>query len=351
MRIFLAFYILHVTSYPQPPMLISRCSRRHVVVLSWLLSITAHLSWGQVSVGKVLGGLSLAYKVRLETLFPYQQALLPAGVTSSRSYCEEVGSMWSLSTSEVICQPWQQEELARPQQEFSELRYLNGHWRAFFTQHYQVSPVLNGTQQGLPSHDLSSYVGRNSALSEGLAREEIVYLHHNFDPIRLLEQQLPPQPETRFFYVLDTHPATWGDTLAAYFVQPPTPDGLYTLTLWRRKEPLTGHWQSQRYLAQQWEYSPATHLLLCQQSANGYQWEWRRQYAPTGSDYVEVLRERGMMDGGTSGVQFSNQVYERRHTHSTGWMRDTYTVLFPDPTRSDYRPNDQVSFTVITEEE
>lgn len=326
-------------------------SRHYVLALSWLLWSAPHLSWGQVSVGKVLGGLDLAYKVRLETLFPYQQALLPTGVTSSRSYCEEVGSMWSLSTSEVICQPWQQRELARPQQEFAELRYLNGHWRTFFTRHYQVSPVLNGPQQGLPSNDLSFYVGRSSALSAGLAREETVYLHHNFDPIRLLEQQLSTQPETRFFYVLDTQPATRGDTLAAYFVQHPTPDGLYTLTLWRRKEPLTGHWQSQRYLAQLWEYSPATHLLLCQQRANGYQWEWQRQYAPTGSDYVEVLRESGMMSGVTSGVQFSNQVYERRHTHSRGWMRDTYTVLFADPTRSDYQPNDQVSFTVVTEEE
>lgn len=218
-----------------------RCSRRHLLALSWLLLWSIpHLSWGQVSVGKVLGGLNLAYKVRLETLFPYQQALLPAGVTSSRSYCEEVGSMWSLSMSEVICQPWQQGEFARPQQEFAELRYLNGHWRAFFTQHYQVSPVLDGTEQGFPSHDLSFYVGRSSALSEGLAREEIVYLHHNFDPIRLLDQQLPAQPERRFFYVLGAQPATRGDTLAAYCMQQPTPAGTCTLTLWRRKEPLTG---------------------------------------------------------------------------------------------------------------
>lgn len=57
------------------------------------------------------------------------------------------------------------------------------------------------------------------------------------------------------------------------------------------------------------------------------------------------------MGEGSGGAQFSYQAYERRHTHTARQTRDTYTVLFPDPTRSDYLPNDQVSFTIVTEEE
>lgn len=336
-----------------------------ICLLSGLFTLP-RLSWGQVAGSQLLVnepygplwiGLHDGYAYRLEAQLPYQQALLPKGVTSSETYWVHQGRRFSLVTADVMRGRADEGRAGgSTSQEFNSLDYINGRWRTAFRSAYGESllPDMADNSAKLPATHNYLHSGYTLTSEHTLALEEDSQpqhqvVHKNFDPLRLLEGRPPSQPDsTCFFYVLDFRPDHLGDTLLSYHLHH-LPEGTYHLEVCQRIKREQPRWLGNNHVTQTWEYDARARTLLSK-AAGGH--EWRRQYG-AGKNFVEVLTQRGRYGFLST---YRKPIYTRRRTYTAGRALDRYTVsyltaqeIYASEKRGYVPPTGKVTFTIVTD--
>lgn len=257
--------------------------------------------------------LNQAFPRRLEASFPYQEAALPAGLTSRKSYLKVGAHQYLLAEAALLPQD------GRLRQDEYALHTLGGALQASFQRRYlqEVSPAMSSP--GLRVSYYQAYV-----FTDQDVRQTKALLLQNFVPQQLFET-LPAAGEPRFFYVLDNRPASKGDTLASYQVARAAGSQSCQLTLWQPLNPLRRRWQANCARTQTWDFTwqgPLLQRVVAERAGQ----RWTRQYR-TAHDFTETLETAELAAGRGGGSTVHTVVYQR-HYRRRGPHRalDTYRV-------------------------